>query len=422
MHPVPSDTTGVLEKKVLVGFNMQLAALLDSIRNEDQTLRLKSRDLEKAGADPGEMKELWRTIRQKDSTNLIAVRGILDEYGWPSASVVGSGNNALFLVIQHSDLTTQERYLPMMRDAVMVGDANTSDLALLEDRVLIREGKRQIYGSQLDQDPITGAYYLCPLDDARHVDERRAAVGLEPIENYLKFWKLTWDAGAYERELPRMEEKLRKLALRPSTVTPCALDSSASDTKAAMLISLLHEGDLVFQDLDCGPLCDAIEKVTEGVDGKDLSHVAVAASVDGAIVLVEAIGGTVHTTAIHAFVERSAKIVVTRPRGVYAHIAPLAAATALTFLGVRYDDAFLPGTDKLYCSEVAAIAYERANGGVPVFPSGPMTFKDPTTGEFFPTWVTYYDELGIAIPEGVLGCNPGGLSRSDALLVIWSSY
>ena len=53
MHPVPSDTTGVLEKKVLVGFNMQLAALLDSIRNEDQTLRLKSRDLEKAGADPG---------------------------------------------------------------------------------------------------------------------------------------------------------------------------------------------------------------------------------------------------------------------------------------------------------------------------------------------------------------------------------
>ena len=93
------------------------------------------------------------------------------------------------------------------------------------------------------------------------------------------------------------------------------------------------------QDLDCGPLCDAIEKVTEGVDGKDLSHVAVAASVDEAIVLVEAIGGTVHTTAIHAFVERSARSWSPDPVGC-THIAPFWPQPPLTFLGVRYDDAF----------------------------------------------------------------------------------
>lgn len=214
-HPVLTDTTGVHARvEALVGFNRQLAALLDSIKNEDQTGRLKSRELQQAGADAQQLKELWRGIKQKDSTNLIVVRGILDKYGWLGAGVVGTGNSTLFLVIQHSDLATQEHYLPMMRDAVVVGDAYASDLALLEDRVAIRQGRRQIYGSQIDQDPETGAYYVCPLDDARHVDERRAAVGLEPINSYLKNWNLTWDADAYEIELPHLEEKLARSGRR----------------------------------------------------------------------------------------------------------------------------------------------------------------------------------------------------------------
>ena len=32
-------------------------------------------------------------------------------------------------------------------------------------------------------------------------------------------------------------------------------------------------GDLLFQDIDCGGLCDAIEKVTAGVKGYHFSHV-----------------------------------------------------------------------------------------------------------------------------------------------------
>ena len=39
-------------------------------------------------------------------------------------------------------------------------------------------------------------------------------------------------------------------------------------------LTTLKEGDLLFQDLNCGELCDAIETVTQGVDGKDFSHCA----------------------------------------------------------------------------------------------------------------------------------------------------
>ena len=119
-----------------------------------------------------------------------------------------NGNSTLFLVIQHADIATQEHYLPMMREAVTNGDAFGSDLALLEDRVALRQGKRQIYGSQIGREN-TGEFYVSPLDDPDHVDERRAAVGLEPLANYVANWDIKWDVEAYKNQLPALEERLK---------------------------------------------------------------------------------------------------------------------------------------------------------------------------------------------------------------------
>jgi len=45
----------------------------------------------------------------------------------------------------------------------------------------------------------------------------------------------------------------------------------------------------------------------------------------------------------------------------------------------------------------------------------PMTFKDPKTGNFYPTWVEYYQKMGLEVPEGMPGCNPNGLAASEKL-------
>ena len=164
--------------------NMPLARELDSIFNEDQTYRHKIEAVEKQyGRDSKEMKDLWKVIMHKDSLNLIRVTQILDQYGWLGRAVVGGqGNMTLFLVIQHSDLKTQEKYLPMMRDAVKKGNAQAANLALLEDRVALAQGRKQIYGSQIHFDNTTGKYFVAPIDDEVNVNKRRAAVGLEPLE------------------------------------------------------------------------------------------------------------------------------------------------------------------------------------------------------------------------------------------------
>lgn len=99
--------------------NKPLISQLDSIFKEDQRVRIQIDTIEKEyGWESSQMKAHLQLISRIDSINLIKVKQILDKYGWLGADVIGSnGNLTLFLIIQHSDLATQEKYLPMMREA-----------------------------------------------------------------------------------------------------------------------------------------------------------------------------------------------------------------------------------------------------------------------------------------------------------------
>ncbi len=185
--------------------NKKLIAILDTIYREDQKYRKESQVLEKKyGWDSKEVQDIWKIIHLKDSINVIKVKKILDEEGWLGSDIIGkNGNLTLFLVIQHADLQTQIKYLPMLREAVKNGNAKPSDLALLEDRVLISQGKKQIYGSQLEMDFNTKEYKLSPMIDPDNVNKRRESVGLKPIAEYLQIWDITWDLDTFKK---RMEE------------------------------------------------------------------------------------------------------------------------------------------------------------------------------------------------------------------------
>lgn len=179
--------------------NKPLVHILDTIYTEDQKYRMQMDDVgKKYGWNSEQMKALWKTANEKDAINLNKVISILDKYGWLGPEEIGQqGNTTIFLVIQHSDQKTQEKYLPMMRDAVKNKKASASSLALLEDRVALGQGKKQIYGSQVSG--ISGQYYLLPLEDPDNVDKRRAEVGLPPLADYVKQWQIKWDVEAYKK-------------------------------------------------------------------------------------------------------------------------------------------------------------------------------------------------------------------------------
>jgi len=207
--------TGIVKsnkEKAEANLDKPLVAILDTIYQEDQKYRQQIKGIEeKYGWESDEMKAHWKIINEKDSVNLIKVKKILDERGWLGPDIIGKqGNSTLFLVIQHADIETQEEYLPMMREAVKNGNANPSSLALLEDRVALRKGEKQIYGSQISRDPETGEHYVLPLIDPDNVDQRRAEVGLGPIQDYISHWGMTWDVEEYKKKLPEYEARQKK--------------------------------------------------------------------------------------------------------------------------------------------------------------------------------------------------------------------
>lgn len=193
-------------------YNKPLQAELLAIFDDDQNIRNQYVSAQKEyGHQSKIVDSLGEIMIVKDSINLIKVTGILDKYGWVGSDKVGGqANQTLFLVIQHSDLATQQKYLPMMREAVKNKNASGSSLALLEDRVALREGKHQIYGSQIGYDDDSHKSYVLPLQDPDHVDERRASVGLPPLAEYVKRWEIIWDVEAYKKALPELEAKQKK--------------------------------------------------------------------------------------------------------------------------------------------------------------------------------------------------------------------
>ena len=169
--------------------NQPLKLELDSIFESDQYYRRQIEDVHrKYGDNSPQMDTLEENMGRADSQNLVRVSAILDKYGWLGPDVVGArGSITLWGVVQHADQQPklQEKYLALMRKAVDAGVADKDLLAYLEDRVLVNEGKPQLYGTQLVRND-HGIYEPNPIVDPDQVDVRRAAMGLEPLKYYLE--------------------------------------------------------------------------------------------------------------------------------------------------------------------------------------------------------------------------------------------
>lgn len=181
----------------------------------------------------------------------------------------------------------------------------------------------------------------------------------------------------------------------------------------------LQNGDFLFEDLDCGPLCDAIEQVTQSYGGNHFSHIGLVYVKGDSSFIIEAIGNNVRMTPLAQFTSRTKhKIFIGRMKPEYHHLVDSAISFSLKSIGIPYDDDFLYNNGKYYCSELIYDAFQYANKGKPVFQLEPMTFKPIGSKEFFPVWVDYYKKLSEAIPEGKPGINPGGISRSKYIEIL----
>ncbi|MEV5428388.1 DUF6624 domain-containing protein [Streptomyces sp. NPDC052701] len=134
--------------------------------------------------DPAEQLA-WRRLTARHGDRLDE---IMDEYGWPTADLVGEeAARAAWLIAQHADrqLHVQRRALRLLEQAVQAGAAAPRELAFLRDRTLVNEGREQIYGTQIAGVREDGSPVPWPCAEPDRVDELRAGVGIEPYAEYV---------------------------------------------------------------------------------------------------------------------------------------------------------------------------------------------------------------------------------------------
>jgi hypothetical protein len=88
------------------------------------------------------------------------------------------------LIIQHSNLELQEKYLPTIKTLCDQKEADWESYSLMYDRIQIGHDKPQLYGSQLHYNEKTKKNEFFPIEDEKNVDKRRAEIGMMPLEDY----------------------------------------------------------------------------------------------------------------------------------------------------------------------------------------------------------------------------------------------
>ena len=168
--------------------NIALRDELLTLRELDQSGRMLIGEARRQhGHNSPEMRAVWDAQSQIDAKNLIRLKEIISEFGWPGQSLVGrDGSNAAFLILQHADHETQVEYLPIVRVAVEAGELERSAFAMFQDRILVTEGKPQVYGTQLYRNDTSGELELFPIEDEANVDARRMEIGMIPLAEYVK--------------------------------------------------------------------------------------------------------------------------------------------------------------------------------------------------------------------------------------------
>ena len=159
----------------------EIRAALLARCEEDQRIRTVAA---RSAPGPGiPSPELLNELRSIDEANTLWLTELTERLGWPGQTLVGEdGAHAAWLLAQHADLGHQRKFLDLLRAAMETGKASIRDQAYLEDRVRVRDGQPQRYGTQFmyDQDELKPQ----PIEDPEHLDQRRAAVGLGPFAEY----------------------------------------------------------------------------------------------------------------------------------------------------------------------------------------------------------------------------------------------
>lgn len=172
--PAPTERDIVLLKNVL-----------DTIHTADQKYRVPLFNNENSD---NQKDSLWACQYTLDSINMLKIESIIQRFGYPGAKLVGEQRKSTAALVIIHNPKQQKKYLDLIWEAAKNNDIEKREAAILQDRILMFEGKKQIYGTQMYVDSTELAdknspkkFRVWAIENPSIVDDLRYSVGLYPL-------------------------------------------------------------------------------------------------------------------------------------------------------------------------------------------------------------------------------------------------
>lgn len=175
-------TRTVVAQTIPCADSTNLRTRLNTIMEIDQNSR-KEFIKQLSENNPQKSKELALQMKKTDKENQQFVSELLDNCGWPKG-LPAENNHTIFLVIDHAETAYANKYFPYIKQQAELGIILKSDLATLQDRIMLKKGKKQLYGTQTFK--VGPIIHVWPVDNINGLSERRKAMGLPPMDEYIQ--------------------------------------------------------------------------------------------------------------------------------------------------------------------------------------------------------------------------------------------
>jgi len=164
-----------------------------------ELLSMREKDISTRGklADSGQLEhdKYHPEMKKVHESNNSRIKEIITNIGWPTESIVKEdGADAAWLIVQHAILEPefQKECVNLLEEAVKKGEANSWHLAYLQDRVLIQEGKLQIFGTQHICN--NGRMEPLPIESTEKANLKRAELELWSLEEHTAHLQKDYDS------------------------------------------------------------------------------------------------------------------------------------------------------------------------------------------------------------------------------------
>lgn len=175
--------------EAIVGMGAVDSAMRTAMLEASKNLPPDQRDAAQKAAGP--------LIIAQDKVHVARLKAIIAEHGWPKISQTSERTSAAAMtLVNHAGFDTafRRQVLALIEPLAKTGEARPEDYARLYDRLATDDKRLQRYGTQ--GGPCKDGKHAVPtdLEDPANVEQRRAAVGLQPMAEYLASLDKTYGA------------------------------------------------------------------------------------------------------------------------------------------------------------------------------------------------------------------------------------